>query len=129
MYSMEIESLLVVAAHPDDEILGCGGTVSKLSKAGVECHCLILSQGILSRHETWSDLAISQIQELKSQVEKAANLIGFSSVKQFDFPDNQFDSQPLLSITKAIEDTIKDKRPDTVLAHHSGDLNLDHSVK
>ena len=70
---------------------------------------------------------MSQIQELKSQVEKAVNLIGFSSVKQFDFPDNQFDSQPLLSITKAIEDTIKDKRPDTE-QHHSGDLNLDHSI-
>ena len=124
---MDIKSALVVASHPDDEILGCGGTISKLSDKGIDCRSLILSKGILSRDIKGisSKKAISKLLE---NTKSASKIIGYKKHYQFDFPDNQFDTVPLLQIVKKIEQVIEEFKPQTIFTHHLGDLNKDHVI-
>ena len=119
--------ILVVAAHPDDEVLGCGGTIAKHALEGDEVHCLILGEGITSRYSERNE-AEEQLKELKSQAEKAAKILGIKEVLFKDFPDNRFDTVPLLTIIKAVEEVKEKIQPDTVYTHHLGDLNIDHRL-
>lgn len=118
-----MNKILIVAAHPDDEVLGCFGTVSKMIKQGDEAYTLILSKGKTSRHET------SQEQDkLSNEMQKANNSIGIKKVFQLNFPDNSFDSVPLLSIIQEIE-KIKEKiQPNIVFTHYLHDINIDHQI-
>ncbi|MCB1878789.1 MAG: PIG-L family deacetylase [Gammaproteobacteria bacterium] len=125
---MNIRSLLVVAAHPDDEILGCGGTVSRLSNDGVICNCVILSKGIASRYNKEDDIPEGKLEELSAHTLKATKIVGYTSIRGLAFPDNRFDSVPLLEIVKAIEALVDELKPDTILTHHKGDLNRDHEL-
>lgn len=121
--------ILVVAAHPDDEILGCGGTMSLHSQKGDEVYVLILGEGVTSRDEE-RDRARreKEIADLKCQVEAANKIIGTKKTFLFDFPDNRFDSVPLLDIVKVVERIKKEIEPDVVYTQHRGDLNIDHRV-
>lgn len=118
-------SVFVIAAHPDDEVLGCGGTISKLTNQGITVNILFLSNGVGSRDK----LLIADPVEIESRQKAAkiackilgAELPGFG-----EFPDNQFDTVPLLQITEKIEELIEFYNPDTVFTHHAGDLNIDH---
>ena len=89
----ELKKIMVIAAHPDDEMLGCGGTLIKHSKKADYIKTLILGQGMLSRGEDESILA-----KLRADSKKAKDIIGVNELKFFDFPDNAFDSVPLLKI-------------------------------
>lgn len=122
-----MKKILIVAAHPDDEILGCGGTISRLVNEGVKAYTLILGEGITSRDENRNrDKRKEEIEELKQQIEKANELIGVSKIFSFDFPDNRFDSTPLLDIVKKIEEIKKQVKPDIVFTHFKNDPNIDH---
>jgi hypothetical protein len=122
-----IEKILVVAAHPDDEILGCGATIAKKVKAnGSIVHLLLLSKGIESR----SNLK-KVSKKIRTNVEsclKANKLIGIKDVKILNFPDNQFDTISRLKIIKEIEKKIQDFKPNLVFTHFKDDLNLDHQI-
>ena len=116
--------VLVVAAHPDDEILGCGGTIAKHVLAGDIVYGLILGEGKTSRNEYGKDELIA----LKNEAESSAKIIGIKKLYFADFPDNQFDSVPLLSIIKKIEEIKNIVRPSIIYAHHFGDMNIDHTL-
>jgi len=119
---MKKRKVLVVAAHPDDEILGCGGTIARLINEGYEAYTLVLGEGITSR----SGKKGGKIEELKKQMEKADKLLGIKKVFSFDLPDNKFDTVPLLDIIKKIE-TVKSKiKPGIIFTHFRNDLNIDH---
>lgn len=121
--------LLVVAAHPDDEILGCGGTMALHSQRGDEVYVLILGEGVTSRDEKRDRKHRGkEIADLKSQVKAANKIVETKKTFLFDFPDNRFDSVPLLDIIKVIEKVKRNIKPDTVYTHHKGDLNIDHRV-
>lgn len=116
--------ILIIAAHPDDEVLGCFGTVAKMIKQGFKAYTLILSGGKTSRG---GDYHLEK-DKLKNEMKKANNLIGIKEIYQLDFPDNAFDSIPLLSIVKEIE-KIKNKiKPKIIFTHHIGDMNIDHQL-
>ena len=116
------EKIVVIAAHPDDELLGCGGTLIKHSKKkGDYIKTLILGQGMLSRGEDESVLT-----HLRADAKKANDIIGVNELKFFEFPDNAFDSVPLLKIIKVVENEIDDYQPDIIYTHFSHDLNIDH---
>ena len=119
-----MNNFLIVAAHPDDELMGCGGTTARLVKQGMTGHCLILSRGMLGRGEEYK----SDIEELLDQSRKANNILGISDVNFLDFPDNQFDSVPLLSIIQEVEKEINRIKPDMIFTHYSDDLNIDHRI-
>jgi LmbE family N-acetylglucosaminyl deacetylase len=122
--------ILIVVAHPDDEVLGLGGTMHRLiSDAHVETHVVILGEGITSRSDKrdtskWAkELSIH-----KENIQKAKDRIGYTSVSTYDLPDNRFDTVPLLDIIKIVDKEKSQFRPDMIFTHHGGDLNVDHRL-
>lgn len=122
-----MKKILVVAAHPDDEILGVGATVAKHIKNGDEAYALILGEGQTSRTNTREETDQSVVDELHKDSVEASKAIGFKDIYFADFPDNRFDSVALLDIVKVVEEYIKKIKPDIIYTHHGGDLNVDHN--
>lgn len=121
--------LLVVAAHPDDEILGCGGTVAKLVKKNHEAHVVIVSQGITSRYlKLGTKQSNEKLLNLKKSALKANKVLGVKTVSFLDFPDNRLDDICLLDIVKKLEQIIKKINPEIIFTHNSTDLNIDHKI-
>jgi len=120
-------NILVIAAHPDDEVLGCGGSICKWSKKGYEVNVLILAEGITSRDSKRDrNLRESELSELEKSAKEANSILGVKSLQFLCFPDNRLDSVDLLDIIKSIEDKINELKPEMVVTHHVGDLNIDH---
>ena len=122
------KKVLVVVAHPDDELLGIGGTINRLVK---EYNCLvkvlILGEGITSREQTrdterWK----LELEQHKKNIFQAKSVIGYQEISICDFPDNRFDSVDILDIIKVIEKEKQAFKPEIVFTHHGGDLNIDH---
>lgn len=122
-----MKEVLVIAAHPDDEIIGVGGTVSRLAKEGKKVRALVLATGITSRLKMAQEEK-ELIDNLRSDARKSALQIGYSSIEFLNFPDNSMDSIPLLEIVKEIEKVLGHYEPDTVFTHFYGDLNIDHRI-
>ncbi|GMV21724.1 MAG: GlcNAc-PI de-N-acetylase [Acidimicrobiia bacterium] len=122
------DPILVVAAHPDDEVLGCGATAARLASEGREVHIAILGEGITSRYDQRGEADLSLIAALKARSQRAADRVGARQLQMFDFPDNRFDSVPLLDIVKVVEKLVSTIRPSTIYTHSGGDLNIDHVV-
>lgn len=121
--------VLVVAAHPDDEILGCGGTMALHSQRGDEVYVLILGEGITSRDvKRDRKKRDREIKELRRDIEAANKIVGTKKTFIYDFSDNRFDSVPLLDIVKVVEKVKIEVMPDIVYTHHHGDLNIDHRL-
>ena len=120
--------ILVVAAHPDDEILGCGGTIAKHIAEKHEVYILILSKGVSSRFSEESKKEQIEKKELFEQAKKAAKELGIHNENLIfgSFPDNKFDSVPLLNIVKFIETNLEEINPDIIYTHYKNDLNIDH---
>lgn len=119
--------VLVVAAHPDDEVLGCGGTIARHAAAGDEVHVVILVEGVTSRdHKRDRQNREPELSKLGEAAQKANDILGTSSLKLHDFPDNRLDTVSLLDITKVVEDTIETVQPAIIYTQHGGDLNIDH---
>ena len=85
--------MLIVAAHPDDEVLGCGGTIARFADEGCEVYTLILGEGITSRDDSRDrHKREEEIRTLKKEAEDANNILGVKKIYTFDFPDNRFDT-------------------------------------
>jgi|SRR5579871_63100 len=124
----EPKTILVVAAHPDDEILGCGATAARLVREGHHVHFAILGEGLTARHSNRSDAEKSDLEKLHQQVRSAAAKLGVTDVALYGFPDNRLDTVPLLEVVKIVEELIERLRPEILYTHHDGDLNVDHGV-
>ena len=123
------KKILIVAAHPDDEVLGCFGTVSRLIKEGFKAYTLILGEGKTSRYEkNFSQNINNELETLKNEAQKANEVIGIKKVFFESFPDNRFDSVDLLDIIKAISKVKEEIRPDIIFTHYEKDLNIDHQI-
>jgi LmbE family N-acetylglucosaminyl deacetylase len=121
-------NVLVVAAHPDDEVLGCGGTVAGYAAAGHDVHIAIVAEGITSRYGERAEADPGDLQALQTDARAAANTLGARSVSFGGLPDNRLDSVPLLRVVKLVEEWIEGFKPDAVYTHHPGDLNVDHGI-
>jgi LmbE family N-acetylglucosaminyl deacetylase len=119
-------SVLCVVAHPDDEVLGVGGTLARHASDGDDVHVCILSDGVTSRYDD-IEVADEEIEQRRRHAKNACDELGVS-VSFHSFPDNSFDTAPLLDIIQTIEKEIEDTNPDIVYTHHYGDLNIDHEL-
>jgi len=126
--SLRNKRIMVVVAHPDDELLGCGATMNKLiTEHNCICKAVILGEGITSRSEQRDPTKWEQeLNEHKANIEKARKCIGYESVGVYDFPDNRFDTVALLDIIKVVEKEKEEFKPDIIFTHHGGDVNIDH---
>ena len=126
--SLRNKKILVVVAHPDDEVLGLGATICTLIKDyNCNVRAVILGEGITSRADE-RDVAKWQndLETHRSNIRSAQKAIGYESVGIYDFPDNRFDSIPLLDLIKVIEKEKSEFRPEIIFTHHGGDVNIDH---
>ena len=120
---------LVIAAHPDDEILGCGGSMAKWCKDGHVVHVLIMAEGATSRDKSRDRVTRQkELSHLARSAKKAGEILGVASVELLDYPDNRMDSVDLLDVVKSVEEHIDKNNPEVVVTHHSGDLNIDHQL-
>jgi len=119
---MTREIVLVVAAHPDDEVLGCGGTMARHASCGDEVHIVIVAEGATSRQGH----PANGTTELRNATESAAHCLGVSSVTALGLPDNRLDSMDLLDLVQLIEPIYEQLCPTVMYTHHYGDLNVDH---
>lgn len=123
------KKVLVAAAHPDDEVLGCGGTIARHTAEGDEVHILILAEGLTSRDKKRDpEKHTVGLRKLSDAAQRAGALLGVSSVSLYTFPDNRMDSLDLLNVVKVVENFIYTIKPDVVYTHHWGDLNIDHRL-
>lgn len=121
-----MKTVLIVAAHPDDEILGVGGTAARHVAEGDVVYALILGEGQTSRGAHREDISREIVEKLHKNTLESAEAVGFREVFFADFPDNRFDAVNLLDIVKAVEQKIREIQPQIVYTHYSGDLNIDH---
>jgi LmbE family N-acetylglucosaminyl deacetylase len=120
-----MKSILILAAHPDDEVLGCGGTMAKLAREGAAIHVAFLADGVFSR-EGGEDTRRDELDARQAAAEVACGILGARAVSFGKFPDNRMDTIALLDIVKLIESLITEYQPDTIFTHHAGDVNVDH---
>ena len=118
--------ILVVAAHPDDEVLGCGGTIARHLAKGDEVHIVFMADGVTSRGVCTNSV---EHNERNHAAFEASQSLGITTPLTFlGFPDNRMDTVALLEITQSLESVIKMIQPETIYTHHFGDLNIDHQI-
>ncbi len=122
-----MKKVLVIAAHPDDEVLGCGATIARHAQLGDEVHVVIMAEGATSRDEKRDREHRSlELSGLAESAHRAKDILGINTLILHDFPDNRMDSVDLLDIVKVVEHHIERVRPEIVYTHHVGDVNIDH---
>jgi len=118
------KTILVVAAHPDDEVLGCGGTIARHAAEGDTVHVVFIADGEGARTGAAANAALAR--------EKAAiaalSILGAATPIFLGLEDNQLDAYRLLDIVRPVESVITEVAPDVVYTHHGGDLNIDHEL-
>ena len=131
MTSQSRRRILVVAAHPDDEILGCGASVRLRVNRGWTAHLVIMTAGVAGRVADTSiagEQVTAEQAELAEQMRRAGEVIGFESTTVLNFPDNRMDTISRMDVAHALIPHIQNYRPDLVITHHPGDYNWDHGV-
>lgn len=118
-------NILVVAAHPDDEILGVGGALAKHTSKGDKVSVLILAEGLTSRGGT---VSADEVEKLKQISIKANSVLGIASVSFAGLSDNRMDSYDLLDVVKIVEEKIEQLKPEIIYTHFPNDLNVDHRI-
>ncbi len=122
-----MKSILAIAAYPDDETLGNGGTMARLAQEGKAVHVAFVADGVGARISS----GLPDPETLAANQMTAANacaVLGAQAPHFGDFLDNRQDTVPLLEVVQYIEALISTCRPDTILTHHCGDLNIDHQL-
>ena len=113
--------VLVIAAHPDDELLGCGGTVARHTRAGARVTSVIVCEGESLRY---GPAGVGQ----RSHVERAADVLGVQDVRMLAFPDQRLDTYTLTDVIGCLEQIVKDVQPQVVYGQFGGDVNRDHQL-
>lgn len=122
------ENILVVVAHPDDEVLGCGATIAKHTMSGDLVWVVILGEGITSRKNLSPQKQAQDLKKLKNSAKSAGEILGISRLIMKDLPDNKFDSLPMLVIIQNIEKVVEELKPKIIYSHNPTDVNIDHRL-
>jgi LmbE family N-acetylglucosaminyl deacetylase len=117
-----MSTVLTIAAHPDDEVLGAGATLALHVRAGDEVHAVVVAEGATSRYDA------EMVTVLSDASKRAADLLGLTSLRSLGLPDQRLDAVPLVELTQSVEAVLDEVRPDVVYTHFPGDVNLDHGM-
>lgn len=123
--------ILVIVAHPDDDILGCGGTLAKFKESGSDIKVIFIAEGTscrFSKDQTNSELVLSEIKNRNNYAKKALKVLGLKDYKFYNLPCGRLDQYALIDIGKIIESEIEIFKPDTIFTHNSIDVNNDHKI-
>lgn len=120
---LKSDRVLVVAPHPDDETIGMGGTIAKLVGLSIPVRVIFMSDGVTSR-----DVVRETVESRNRAARNAMGVLGVHDFNFFEFPDNRFDSLPILEIAKLLEGEVSNFRPTVVFAPYRYDLNIDHQI-
>jgi LmbE family N-acetylglucosaminyl deacetylase len=118
---MDETRVLVVAAHPDDELLGCGGTVALHSQAGDRVTSVVVCEGESLRYGP-------EGVGMRSHMERAASRLGVEDVRLLGFPDQRLDTFSVTEVTRCLEEIVRHWQPRIVYCQHGGDANRDHQL-
>ena len=124
-------SAVVVAAHPDDEVLGVGGTIAKMAREQMNVYVVFTATGISSRYtdfNLYKEKIEKEILALQKQAKESAEILGVKDIFYLDFPDNRLDTVSRMDITHKIKSYLDKIRPKIMFTHHPGDYNWDHSI-
>lgn len=121
--SRHAKRIAVIVAHPDDEVLGCGGTIRRHTLAGDEVRTIALADGETSREEGAGE---KKIAARMAKMKAAAKILGVAKHFAHRLPDNRLDGVSLLDLVKLVEGHIRKFAPSVVYTHYAGDLNVDH---
>lgn len=124
VWGAEMIDVLVVVAHADDEVLGCGGAIARHVAEGDQVHVVYMADGVGSRG---GDFALEVARRNEAR-DRALQLLGVSRWRALQFPDNRMDSVALLDVVQALERVLQELGPRVIYTHHYGDLNVDHRV-
>lgn len=119
--------VLVIAAHPDDEVYGMGGTMAKLAARGHEVHVLIVTDGCTAQYAGRPDMP-EIIEKKHAEALEANRLLGVKEVRFGTFPDMRLDTVPHVEVNRLIEEAVDAVQPEAVYTHFYGDVNLDHQM-
>jgi len=119
---MDRTRVVVIAAHPDDELLGAGGTLARHVMDGDEVHAIIVADGASSRYPD------ELVSTLEKQARRAAEVIGCTSLQFLSLPDQRLDTVPLIELTQRLEGVLDELEPGTVYTHFPEDVNADHRL-
>lgn len=118
------KTVLVIAAHTDDEALGCGGTIARHVAEGDTVHAVFMADGVTSRPGSTD----ADQERRMTAAAQAHRILGLDQVEYLGFPDNRMDSQPLLDVVQRLEIIVRSLAPQVIYTHHHGDLNIDHRI-
>lgn len=114
--------ILIIAAHPDDEVLGCGATAARFAREGHTVVPVIVCENATVRYEP-------EMQNyLESCAQKSAEILGISEPVFLGMPDQKLDTYSSLEMAQTLEKVIKEHKPEIIFTHHGGDINKDHQV-
>lgn len=111
------KNILIIGSHPDDEILGCGGTIRKFVKKGYNIFSVIVAKGRKEEEDF-----------MQQKIDQANKELGVKNVVFLQYPNLELETIPLHKLTRKIESLIETYKPDMIFTHHYGDLNRDHQV-
>jgi LmbE family N-acetylglucosaminyl deacetylase len=117
-----MKNILVIAPHPDDEVLGCGGTIAKHAKTGDEVYLCIVTKAYPPR---WPE---EEVKKRKEEVFSASNILGIRKTYFLDFPTVKLDTVPQEELNESINQVVGEIQPEIIYLPHRGDVNTDHRL-
>ncbi len=116
------KNILVIAPHPDDEVLGCGATMAKYASAGHKVFVLVATRGSKKLY------ADDRIENVRNEALRAHKVLGVTETFFLDFPAPELDTIPLYEISNNISKIISNINADILFLPHRGDIHNDHKV-
>ncbi len=116
------KSVLVIAPHPDDEVLGCGATMKKLADEGHQLYVLVMSRGTPKYYSQ------ARIDNVRREAQEAHQVLGVFETQFFDYHAPELDTVPLSELSRSIDKVIREKQIHTLFLPHRGDIHNDHAV-
>ncbi|QAY78042.1 PIG-L deacetylase family protein [Sphingosinicella sp. BN140058] len=114
--------IAIVAPHPDDEVLGCGGTMARLAKAGAEVHVVIVTKGYSPRFPE------EMVSTVRDEARRAHEALGVARTHHLDLPAAELDQVPISDLNGQLGETLGEIGPDTLLVPFIGDIHVDHQL-